>query len=237
MPFPTTSVIDSGGGADSTTPPGWTKDRSGGANAGIKILTAKFRPNDTTYDNSYRTTEVTGNDCEAFVTIDTLETGDNESVACAMARLRDFGTATFDGYQAAYFHGTSYGSGAVIRLQKFVNGAYAQIGSDYNVTTATNGDGIGVQCVGDQISAWHRRSGTWTQVILVTNAEITTGTKIGMEVKGDFLTNFGGGTYAAVTLDNCLPDADVVTTGWTTAPLFSKVNDASDATVIQATAV
>ena len=40
----------------------------------------------------------------------------------------------------------------------------------------------------------------------------------------------------AATLDNCLPDADVVTTGWTTTPLFSKVNDASDATVIQATA-
>lgn len=41
----------------------------------------------------------------------------------------------------------------------------------------------------------------------------------------------------AVTLDSCLPDADVVTTGWTATPLFSKVNDASDATVIQATAV
>lgn len=40
-----------------------------------------------------------------------------------------------------------------------------------------------------------------------------------------------------VTLDTCLPDADIVTTGWATAPLFSKVNDASDATVIQATAV
>ena len=33
-----------------------------------------------------------------------------------------------------------------------------------------------------------------------------------------------------------LPDADTTTTGWTTTPLFSKVNDASDATVITATA-
>lgn len=32
------------------------------------------------------------------------------------------------------------------------------------------------------------------------------------------------------------PDADTVTTGWTTAPLYSKINDSSDATVIQATA-
>lgn len=37
-------------------------------------------------------------------------------------------------------------------------------------------------------------------------------------------------------LDNCLPDADVTTTGWTTTPLYSKVNDVSDSTVIQATA-
>lgn len=50
------------------------------------------------------------------------------------------------------------------------------------------------------------------------------------------LDDFGGGTIPSLTLDNCLPDADVVTTGWATTPLFSKVNDASDATVIQATA-
>jgi hypothetical protein len=39
-----------------------------------------------------------------------------------------------------------------------------------------------------------------------------------------------------VTLDTVLPDADVVTTGWATAPLYSKLNDGSDATVITATA-
>jgi hypothetical protein len=32
-----------------------------------------------------------------------------------------------------------------------------------------------------------------------------------------------------------LPDADTVVTGWTSTPIFSKVNDASDATVVQAT--
>lgn len=39
-----------------------------------------------------------------------------------------------------------------------------------------------------------------------------------------------------VALDTVLPDADVVTTGWATAPLYSKLNDGSDATVITATA-
>ena len=41
----------------------------------------------------------------------------------------------------------------------------------------------------------------------------------------------------SLTLDDCLPDADVTTTGWTTTPLFSKINDSSDATVIQSTSM
>jgi hypothetical protein len=44
------------------------------------------------------------------------------------------------------------------------------------------------------------------------------------------LDNWAGGNIAATQqLD---PDADIATSGWTTAPLFSKINDASDATVI-----
>jgi hypothetical protein len=44
---------------------------------------------------------------------------------------------------------------------------------------------------------------------------------------------FKGGS---AELDSVLPDADIATTGWTTTPLYSKINDGSDATVIQATA-
>lgn len=42
--------------------------------------------------------------------------------------------------------------------------------------------------------------------------------------------------YNAGLAQILLPDADTATGGWTTAPLFSKVNDSSDATVITATA-
>jgi hypothetical protein len=38
-----------------------------------------------------------------------------------------------------------------------------------------------------------------------------------------------------VSLQTILPDADVAAGGWATAPLFSKINDSSDATVITAT--
>ena len=40
----------------------------------------------------------------------------------------------------------------------------------------------------------------------------------------------------SVDLDQVDPDADVTTTGWTTTPLWSKVNDGSDASYITATA-
>jgi hypothetical protein len=48
-------------------------------------------------------------------------------------------------------------------------------------------------------------------------------TKIGIEVRGHTST---------LTLQTVKPDADVATTGWETAPLFSKINDGSDATMI-----
>lgn len=43
------------------------------------------------------------------------------------------------------------------------------------------------------------------------------------------------GSPITITLDDCKPDADITTTGWTTTPLWSKLNDASDATLITAT--
>lgn len=46
----------------------------------------------------------------------------------------------------------------------------------------------------------------------------------------------GTGWPGPASAQTLLPDADVTTTGWATAPLFSKLNDGSDATVITATA-
>lgn len=45
-----------------------------------------------------------------------------------------------------------------------------------------------------------------------------------------------GTGYPGPAQQTLLPDADTATGGWTTAPLFSKVNDSSDATIITATA-
>lgn len=42
--------------------------------------------------------------------------------------------------------------------------------------------------------------------------------------------------FAASGGQTLLPDADLATTGWTATPLFSKINDSSDATLITSTA-
>lgn len=59
---------------------------------------------------------------------------------------------------------------------------------------------------------------------------------IGGAWKRGYATSMTDWLGPPLTLDSCLPDADITTTGWSTAPLYSKINDDSDATVIQATA-
>ncbi len=236
MAFPTTSIIDSGSGADDTTPDGWTFDIYGTSGVGIQRLNNEFVMNNAgVYETAYRTSETVTDDCEVYATISTLGTDSVCSIA-VLGRINQVGSTNVDLYQAMYRHGTDYGTGGVVALGKKVNSGFDWLGTDYTIATPTAGDGIGLQCIGDQISAWHRRNGTWTQVILVTDTSVTTGSKIGIEIELDGATNFGGGSYVSVSLDTSLPDADVTTTGWTTTPLYSKVNDSSDATVIQATA-
>lgn len=103
------------------------------------------------------------------------------------------------------------------------------------------GDQVGFSAIGSQIIAYHKPSGgSWTQKMTYNDASpILTSGWLGIKSFSNVYRSddFSGGTVVTVVTDSCLPDADITTTGWTTAPLFSKVNDASDATVIQATAV
>jgi hypothetical protein len=86
---------------------------------------------------------------------------------------------------------------------------------------------------------WSASGSSWTNFASMANpTEVTS-----------LYVQIWAGHYAAETdttavFDNVnivpqivLPSADIVTTGWVTAPLFSKVNDSSDATVITATPV
>lgn len=107
------------------------------------------------------------------------------------------------------------------------------------------GDLIGLEMNGSRIRMWLKPSGAaWYVVGDVVETTWSAAGYIGMEFAEDTvpqaltITNLWAPEIVAEgpTLDQVLPDADITTTGWSTAPLFSKINDDSDATVITATA-
>ena len=93
--------------------------------------------------------------------------------------------------------------------------------------------------VGDNTSA----IGTYTRTnvnTLTTIGEIRFGNAVaatpGAFWMDDFTVVTTGYPGPATSSQTLLPDADLAAGGWTTSPLFSKVNDSSDATIITATA-
>jgi hypothetical protein len=79
------------------------------------------------------------------------------------------------------------------------------------------------------------RAGAWYYE-LITDAGATLDRIITMSAARAYWGAMLAVRPSSVSSQLILPDADIVTTGWSTAPLFSKVNDTSDATVISATA-
>lgn len=115
--------------------------------------------------------------------------------------------------------------------------------------TVTPGAAGNLLVAGFQTSAWSVDpgvSGSWTKIVDMDNGIALAWQEAPStsDVSGTWSLSsayaYLGCTLAfdhiSVTLAEMLPDADIVTTGWSTAPLYSKINDASDGTVITATA-
>lgn len=136
-------------------------------------------------------------------------------------------------------------------------------GASTTLTPATGANSIGDDlATGDAIgwllrenggvteaSAWFMPSGgVWTQTATWSDSNAGRRTALGRTALE--LTDISGGGPGALTIDavyveeyvppvgqKVRPDADTTTTGWTSTPLFSKINEASpDGTVITATA-
>lgn len=237
MAFPTTSVLDDFNHADEdpivtnfTTP--------------IVLGDGSL----TTYQNrlggraaeAYYDISQFGPDCEVYVQLSSVATLDG--YPCHLyARLSGQGTASISAYVARLVRTAGVWQYGIWRKNAGVNDwLWMDVDLGY---TVVDGDSFGLSCEGDIISFYYKPvAGSWILIKAYDDSadgeKITTAGYIGVgfglgDIYGD---NFGGGTISGVTLDSMLPDADITTTGWSTAPLFSKVNDASDSTVIQATA-
>jgi hypothetical protein len=173
-----------------------------------------------------------GPDCEFYLDVPVLPaSGQYIFLAC---NARQLGTAsTWDGNGIIYIRGTGW------QIRRYDNAVSTNFGT-VNTEALVAGDKIGISNLGGVVSAWrfNAATGMWVLVTSHTDTTYNQAGYFGVEL-GDTtvrLDNLIGGTRVTVSVDQTRPDADSVTTGWTSTPLFSKINDSSDATVIQATA-
>ena len=238
MAFPTTGILDDFDRADGTasfTGAGWTQQIEG-ANSGTLTISSNrvgVSANGTGESSSAWHNAATYTDCEVYCTVATKPGSGNPTEL--YARLQSPGSSAVDGYVLYQWTdaGTDY-----FEVARIDNGAATVLGATMSQELSA-GDSFGMSVIADVIEVWYKpAAGAWTSLGTRTDSTYSAAGYLGLglwfsTVRVD---DFGGGEVVSVTLDEALPDADVTTTGWTTTPLWSKVNDASDATVITATA-
>ncbi len=166
-----------------------------------------------------------GPDCEAYMTLATIDVGNRAEVYA-----RVFNDASgIDAYCVSVV-------GSTWSIRKKTNSSDAALGANHTQALSA-GDSIGIRCIGDEIQAWYKPSGgIWTMLFTRNDTTWTAAGGIGARMFGTTyrIDDFGGGT---ITPQEARPDADVTTTGWSTTPLWSKIEESSaDGTVISATA-
>jgi hypothetical protein len=238
MAFPTTSILDSFTGADENP---IATNWSGGVHSSddqMRRLSNTLRGQPQANASGYWDLATFGPDCEVYLTITTQLNIDGDKVLLYL-RGTDFGTTTPDGYEVRLiFHpaGTD-----VVQVYEVTDNNRTQLGADISQNFA-DGDALGASVIGSTITVYRLPSGgAWTSLGTRTDGTHTGAGRLGITITDSnaptvvgVFDQFGGGT--AVLSQILLPDGDLAAGGWTTAPLYSKLADGSDATIITATA-
>ena len=210
MAFPTTSVIETFTGADTTTPPNsnWTNfwGSSAGANLGIRITSNRAAANNTSfYCTAYWDTETFGPNCEAFCTITTVPI--NGDIIGLWIRGQSPGLSTDDGYLVGADKSAGTDTFDVYRID---NNTYTLLGSAISQEFAAN-DSFGISAVGSTLEIWYKASGgSWTSLGTKTDGTYSGAGYIGISIdKAAQLDDFGGGTVVAASTIRQLASAGV----------------------------
>lgn len=197
MAFPSTSVLDNFTGTNGTDLPvyssNWQTAPTGGVNLEIQSNAATGTAAASNNTNSWATSY--GPDCEVYVTITTKPADGN--ILLLLARgVQETSLATADGYclRFAPVAGTD-----TITIQRIDNGAQTSISSAFS-QEVSNGDSIGLEIIGNTLTAYYKPSGgAWTSLGSTTDSTYTTAGKIGLLTSSTTirLDDFGGGTYVA----------------------------------------
>lgn len=179
-----------------------------------------------------------GPDVDIVMELDSVPTSEFDGIHFGQGFA--FGASALDAY-GANVERTASGEFAFF-IWKNVNSTLDTLAVSIETPTVAAGDRLALQRRGELIRILHKPSaGAWG--ILVEETDSAFNDLSGypyLELVGDQscrVRNMWATTIVEIPpLQQLRPDADVVTTGWATAPLYSKINDESDATVITATA-
>lgn len=149
-----------------------------------------------------------GPDCEAWIEISALP-GNNLTFG-VYARLVDTGSVVnIDGYIVSFVHQT--GGTDIVRISRITNAVGTQLGADIS-QEFSNGDYLGIRCIGSTIYALRSSGGTPSVLGARTDATYSAAGNIAITIEGTTgrVNSFGGGTY--------VPESIIGTTGIAFSP-------------------
>lgn len=192
MAFPTTSVLTSftqGDGNAAGFTPLWDSDNP------IYVTSNQARCNaaGSSADGGWSAGTV-GPDCEAYLTISTLSSGKNIYVYVRCSVLN-----TLNGPNAYRVH---YNGTDTVTIERYdrAAGQATTLGASISATFGA-GDKLGIEVVGNVITAYKYSSGAWAALGNRTDSTYPDAGYIGLEVQDSAyrVDDFGGGTVVSVT--------------------------------------
>lgn len=189
MAFGQTSILDNFNRADEGPPmTGWATPALA---AGLKIVTNVCAANAANALGVWNSI-LSSADCESWFTVSTATA--LSGIVYVFGRLKEIASAaTLDGYSVSVTEAAT----DTWAINSVTNGVATAIGATFN-QEVSNGDAIGICCVGSSIQAWYKASGgSWSML-----AERTDGTYAAAGYIGAGITDttgriddFGGGNF------------------------------------------
>lgn len=196
--FPTTGILDPFTGADENPiATNWTCPWFAGDDT-LRRLSNQLTKNGAGFANGWYDLSTFGPDCEAYCTVVT-KPATNDYISL-LARTSDVGTATPDGYLIVITMSATADDWGIRVIQ---DGVTQPLGAGFTQEIA-DGDGIGISCVGDEITAWYRSAGgSWVSLAVRTDTTFTGAGYLALEcfgvAGGSVLDDFGGGDVVSVS--------------------------------------
>lgn len=200
MAFPTTGVLDNFNRTASTLGANWSHIHLyGTGECGANGTQAYHNVAQyAAYTMQHWSAATFGADCEVYMTIATKITATDDTSSIVARCTNNTDISTMDGYQVSVL--TQAGND-IVTIERIDNGTIVQLGASI-AQEISNGDSIGLECIGSTIKAYYKASGgSWTELGSRTDATYGAAGYIGFYATSTTVTwrydDFGGGTVVA----------------------------------------